>query len=1253
MKKKYTYPFIIIILLLTTSTVSAQIPNEYYFIVPGTMSYRLDGSKNPSLSENLRRGKYYGADVGGAMTVYNSSQYKDFALFHDYNDPNYITDPDDVNNVPADRFMLNYRIAYPSRTHYDYDTASKEQLFPLIILMHGAGERGDCWASSCYGKDDPRMWNNDHNLHHGGNQHLKAINAAPSEKRHWPGFVVVPQNKNGYNKGSELSSYTARVIALVQTLIKKYPIDPNRVYIHGLSNGAQGLWMLLHSRPDLFAAAAPMSGYRTYDIFHGTEPVAMDTTMIHIPIWQFQGGEDVNPYPHNTEKYMNQLKELGGTPRYTLYPNLGHGVWNTAYAEPDFFSWFQQYSKLTIHAYNGISEICDVANMSVRLGISKGFDAYEWRMIKGNDTSRYEPTPDWPNEIIATEVASYQVRFARGSTWTPWSEPYTFTTKSPTRPEITADGSTALPGLDGRKEVNISTAEEGSYYEWYKDDVLYQEGPDMQKINVSASGSYTLIVKNAEQCNGDASEPVYVSTEPYEKIPKGPENLTAQSGSEESITLYWNDKSDNEIGFEIYRSLNGSDYTWVTTTGPDILMYSDTLLDEQTEYFYKIRAFNRNGASAVSNTVSEITSSDEIKPTAPPNLTFEHFAYTEYRLNEQQYEDNKADEYLEVHVDQAVLSWWSSSDNLKVDRYELYADEILVATTQDTTITVTDLNEGETYNFYVVAIDNGGNRSTESNTVTVTTVLEGLYFNLYAGGTWDIIRDYSNWTLHGRGASANFNISAKQEHYEESDDYFAFDFFGFIHLTTAGEYTFYTKSDDGSQLWIGSKKVVDNDSTRESSVEASGTLALDSGVYPITVKYFERSGTEELLVSYEGPGIDKQPIPDAVLKSGIPNEPTGPPAAPSNLQAKARPVDFTIDLSWNDQPENPKFEIYRAKGEGAFEIIHTTAAGITSFTDDKLAPDQLYHYKLKAANKQGASGFSAAASATTPPDTEAPTTPENLVLRSKTSTKLALSWDKSQDNVGVAKYIVTYEIADATSRTQAFTATTVQNGITIKGLEPQTTYTFTVAASDLSGNKSAESQPLTAETSSDDELSAEFIEFSYKIEDKQVVLKWTTASEKNNDYFSIERSLDSGNFVAIGKVNGSGTTHQNISYEFTDRDPYDLAYYRIKQVDLDQTYSYSKVLKIALGEEADELIIYPNPTTANNINIKGFFPVENSSVHIQIFDSMGKNFLALQTDPKNLIKGVNVETNNMLRPGVYILVVSDGMNRSQKLFIIQ
>src|SRR5690606_3754040 len=171
------------------------------------------------------------------------------------------------------------------------------------------------------------------------------------------------QNMNGWNGGN-----TQDVIRIVRLLMKKHNIDPDRIYIHGLSNGGAAVYDAIKRAPWLFAGALTMSA-----ISDGTIISSNSTHLVHeIPIWTFQGGQDTNPTPSKTQGYVTKFRAAGMDVRYSYYPTLGHGTWNTAYNEPDFFTWMLTKNKRKIHVPFGIPVICGTNGKGVDLSLSPG-----------------------------------------------------------------------------------------------------------------------------------------------------------------------------------------------------------------------------------------------------------------------------------------------------------------------------------------------------------------------------------------------------------------------------------------------------------------------------------------------------------------------------------------------------------------------------------------------------------------------------------------------------------------------------------------------------------------------------------------------------------------------------------------------------------------------------------------------------------------------------------------------------------------
>ncbi|HYG26645.1 MAG TPA: PA14 domain-containing protein, partial [Caulobacteraceae bacterium] len=127
---------------------------------------------------------------------------------------------------------------------------------------------------------------------------------------------------------------------------------------------------------------------------------------------------------------------------------------------------------------------------------------------------------------------------------------------------------------------------------------------------------------------------------------------------------------------------------------------------------------------------------------------------------------------------------------------------------------------------------------------------------LYYEGEWDVLPDFNSLRPLKTGTADNFTLSVRQR-----DERFALLFNGHVNIPATGTYTFYTTSDDGSRLWIGSKLVVNNDGLHGAQ-ERSGAIELTPGRHEITVAFFQKLGGLVLEVRYEGPGLSKQLIPN-------------------------------------------------------------------------------------------------------------------------------------------------------------------------------------------------------------------------------------------------------------------------------------------------------------------------------------------------------------------------------------------------------
>jgi hypothetical protein len=774
-------------------------------------------------------------------------------------------------NGSADYFVLNYRLLFPATYNANYAKG-----YPLIVMMHGAGERGNCWNSDCYHADsnynpntnspaapvtsNSNLLNNDNNLLHGGKIHLDARNLAGSKlpddptlsSRAFPGFVLFAQNLNGWT-----TTNVQDAIRLVRMIAKKYNIDENRIYIHGLSNGGVAVYETIKRAPWLFAAALPMSAPGDGGIFSQNQVA----NVAHIPIWTFQGGQDNLPTPAKTEGYVKKFRDAGAVIRYSLYPSIGHGTWNTAYKEPDFFKWMLSKNKSDIHTYGGSAAICATNGQGVRMELAKGFRAYQWErngaIISGATSASY----------VATSTGTYRARFSRvlspsASDWNEWSDPVTVTSQNPSKAQIAQTGTVKLKDLNSYNSLRIISVGEAAHYYWYKNGALVDLSGSVDDTvryatiaSSSGNGQYTLVTSTDDGCPSPASDPVHVYFSDAAPVSiTAPSGFTGQSSSMTSVTLNWTDASSNETGFEIWRrKVTGtSTYTkWEmrALTAANVKTFVDNGSEPASTYHYKIRAVNNTARSnyAPSNSTSTNlvvnTMTDTQNPSVPQTLT----ATT-------------------VGINTIKLSWKASTDNTGIRQYRVYYSGNSVATgSAATSYTLTNLTLNTNYSFTVKAEDLGGNLSGASNAAAGNTFVEGLYYE-HSTGAWQNL-DQINWdgVPEFTGHVSNFSLTPRTQ-----EDYFSFKFDGYLYLNTGGTYQFRTTSSDGSRVEIDNVVVVNNDGIQETTQITGGPQTLTAGPRRIVVKYFEYVGSNTLTVYYKGPDTNNTwlKIPETALRSG-------------------------------------------------------------------------------------------------------------------------------------------------------------------------------------------------------------------------------------------------------------------------------------------------------------------------------------------------------------------------------------------------
>ncbi len=184
---------------------------------------------------------------------------------------------------------------------------SADERLPLIVFLHGAGERGTD-PEILRVHSVPKLFTDDPDYHG-----LRVITLSPQ---------CPPDDV--------WSAHVHTLHALIEQTVSEYPIDPDRVTITGISMGGFGTWEMICRYPGMFAAAAPICGGGM---------VWRAGALKNLPIRAFHGDCDSTVLPEYSLEMVRAVNAAGGHAELTLYPGVGHDSWNNAYGQSDVLEW--------------------------------------------------------------------------------------------------------------------------------------------------------------------------------------------------------------------------------------------------------------------------------------------------------------------------------------------------------------------------------------------------------------------------------------------------------------------------------------------------------------------------------------------------------------------------------------------------------------------------------------------------------------------------------------------------------------------------------------------------------------------------------------------------------------------------------------------------------------------------------------------------------------------------------------------------
>lgn len=221
---------------------------------------------------------------------------------------------------------FHYRLMKPP-------VVDKGMTYPLVIFLHGAGERGD-----------------DNKLQL---LYFPTQMAQPEWREKFPCYLLAPQCRND-KKWMEVdwsnphdpempespSSQLQTVMAMIEKTLAEEHVDKSRVYLTGLSMGGFGSFDLAIRKPDWFAAVAPICG--------AADPKKVGSIK-DLPVWVIHGDADTAVPVERSRSAVKALKDAGGNPTYVEMPGVGHNSWTPGYSDKNgVVPWMFKQQKITL-----------------------------------------------------------------------------------------------------------------------------------------------------------------------------------------------------------------------------------------------------------------------------------------------------------------------------------------------------------------------------------------------------------------------------------------------------------------------------------------------------------------------------------------------------------------------------------------------------------------------------------------------------------------------------------------------------------------------------------------------------------------------------------------------------------------------------------------------------------------------------------------------------------------------------------------
>ncbi|MBO9703541.1 MAG: T9SS type A sorting domain-containing protein [Sporocytophaga sp.] len=798
------------------------------------------------------------------------------------------------------KFGPNYLVGYLAYTPVDY-AANPTKSYPILIFLHGTDEKA--WKPT----DLSQLYKVKKN---GPPKEIEA-------GKDFPFIVISPQCPFGGWDDITMDDFATsqwRPGEFVDEIIEKmktlYRVDPNRIYITGLSMGGASTWEYVAAYPTKAAAAIPIAGW---PITNASKICGIGKT----PIWGFQGANDNGSGMTN---FVNSINACTPTPnplaKITVYPNVGHDAWTQTYnnqsTSEDIYAWLMKYSRSTsvppVANAGTDKSITLPANSLSITGTGTDSDgtiaSYAWTKVSGGAatlTNANTATVSLSGLVAGTYVFRLTVTDNTGATG---FDDVTVVVNAAVNvlpvANAGADKSITLP-TNSLSITGTGTDSDGTIasYAWTKVSggtaTLANANTATVSLSGLVAGTYVFRLTVTDNRTGTGSDDVIVVVNPAVNVAP-----VANAGVDKSITLPTNSLSITGTGTDSDGTI--ASYAWTKVSGGTATLTNANTATVSLSglvagtYVFRLTVTDNNTA----------TGSDDVTVIVNPAPTGTGDGLKAEYFNGV----NLAGTPLLTRVDPTVnFDWLAGSPDavVPVNQFSarwtgqikpLYSEAYTFYTFSDDGIRLYVNNTLVIDNWtYHGAVENTGNitlvagqlydirleyfegnsmataklswstpinqqkqvipqTQLYSNTVVPGVGLKGEYFNSL---------DFTGTALTRVDSVINFDWNNNPPFTGVNTDNYSVRWTGKIKADFSETFTFYTLSDDGVRLWVNNTLLIDN-WTNHAAVENNGTIALTAGqLYDIRMEYYEKTSLATSKLLWSSTNVQKKVIPRANL----------------------------------------------------------------------------------------------------------------------------------------------------------------------------------------------------------------------------------------------------------------------------------------------------------------------------------------------------------------------------------------------------